>query len=109
MKITHQFRGYGVFPSYCNVYIVNRGEYNYVLFEDLNDGTSVTNASEQLASEIVEDYDLDPTKCIFFETYSEDLETFDEISYTWVNNVAINPVWYPGKEEDKNIFLNEQN
>jgi hypothetical protein len=57
----------------------------FVIFEDIDSGTSVTNSSEQLASEIVNEYKLDKDNCRFFETYRQyDYETFDEIEYDWI-------------------------
>ena len=77
----------------------------FILFEDIDDGMSVTNASEQIASEIVKDWKLNPDDCRFFETYRQyDYETFDEITYMWMENKAYNPSWKPA-EEFRNIFL----
>jgi len=68
-------------------------------------GTSVTNASEQLAQEIVNLFSLRPQDCRFFETYSEfDYETFDEIEYDWWPDLyhweARSPKWKPVIEDD---------
>lgn len=92
----HNFKGYGTHPSECAVHIIDDNDKKLIVFEDLDKGTSVTNASEQLATEIVSLEGLDFTKCKFFETYVEGL--FDEVTYTWNNGEAKNPVWQPISE-----------
>jgi len=83
-EFVHVFKGFGRVPSSCLVKIFSDDGETMICFIDLNDGTSVTNASEQLASEIVNEYHLDPYECKFFETYQQyDYETFDEIEYRW--------------------------
>jgi len=95
----HKFKGYGRVPSKCRVHLDFTAGVMYICFEDMNDGTSVTNASEQLASEIVNDNNLDPDNCSFFESY-DDFGTFDIIEYDWKEKngewIASNPVWRPG-------------
>lgn len=110
----HRFTGYNGVKSSCNVYIVSeqKDEY-YILFENMGDGLSVTNASEQLASEIIERMQYHPDNCRFFETYLEyKRETFDEITYNWVYDlakswVASNPSWKPA-EEMRNLFFKKE-
>lgn len=99
----HQYKGYGVHPSECLIKIV-REDLTYILFEDLGIGTSVTNASEQLATEIVKTEGLDESKCRFFETYNYDSQNndIDEITYEWNNKKAKNPKWNHIK--DKEIY-----
>ena len=78
----------------------------YVCFEEIpeNEGTSVTNFSEQLATEVVAVYGLDPSRCRFFELYrhldSDGDTTLDEIRYTWYGPVAANPQWKPYSEPE---------
>lgn len=85
---------------------------NFILFENIDIGVSVTNASEQLAEEIVNQYQLQPGDCRFFETYREyDYKTVDEIEYTWVKEKfresskwsACDARWKPANEF-KSIF-----
>jgi len=100
MKFKHEFRGRNNnFPSACNVYVHSDDDYHYILFENTDEGVSVTNASEQLATEIVELLKLDPDDCRFFEKYSHNL-CVDEITYLWRENEfndskwkAIDPQW----------------
>ena len=78
----------------------------FVLFENLGDGVSVTNASEQLATEIIDEYKLNLSITRFFETYQEyDYETFDEITYSWSDRKASNPNWKPAEEIRKHFKL----
>ncbi len=99
----HEFKGWGIHPSSCNVYIEKNLDTQecLILFEDINDGTSVTNASEQLATELVKLLELDHPKCRFFETY-DGRSSIDEIEYNWKNNKADHPKWKPCN--DKNIL-----
>ncbi|MFA5153770.1 MAG: hypothetical protein WC554_14510 [Clostridia bacterium] len=91
--------------STCYIRMYNVDDKIFILFEDIDGGLSVTNASEQLASELVENLQLNSINCRFFETYRQyDYETFDEITYTWRDNRASNPQWKPA-EEFRNIFL----
>ena len=80
----------------------------FICFEEIemNPGTSVTNMSEHLATQVVETFKLEPGKCKFYETYSEsknrEERNFDEILYTWNGNKASHPNWLPSK--DRGIF-----
>lgn len=86
----YNFKGFNRVPSRCLVKIISDQDDHLICFEDTNEGTSVTNASEQLATEIVNQYKLNPNKCRFFETYSQyDYEDFDEIQYDWVKKIGM--------------------
>ena len=103
----HHFQAPG--HSDCMVYIFENGNERHVVFEDIGSGMSVTNATEQLAGEIVKEYKLDPEYCWFYETYRQfDHETFEEVDYTWVIKdgkwVASSPEWSEA-DNFKNIFL----
>jgi hypothetical protein len=78
------FLGFGWVRSRCKVHVISEDDIHLILFENLGIGTSVTNASEQLASQIINISRYEPEKCRFFETYKEnDYDSFDEITYTW--------------------------
>ena len=106
-EFQHEFKGYGRVPSTCSVKVVSTDNEHAIYFEDLNHGTSVTNASEQLASEIVDMLDLSPEDCRFFETYTR--EEFDEITYEWEFKrnkwIAKDPVWKPADFYFTNLFI----
>lgn len=98
----HEYRGYGVHPSRCKVYIKQVGTSTWVGFENLGEGTSVTNASEQLATEIIEKELLNPAACKFFEWYPEYEGRVDQVEYRWKGSIACNAEWshYCDKEEN---------
>jgi hypothetical protein len=123
-EFIHVFKGFGRVPSQCLVKIYEDDGETYVCFIDLGEGTSVTNASEQIASEIVNEYHLSPTDCRFFETYQQyeygGFDDFDEIEYDWkfttkfIDNGmrpimvwgASSPRWKPCDEEQiKELFI----
>jgi len=86
----------------------------YILFTDINDGVSVTNASEQLATEMLSllqnigvDFKNIPN-LRFFETYrtnENEESSVDEITYTQTNNIMTSPKWetYPNFWSDVQI------
>ena len=115
-EFIHVFKGFGRVPSQCLVKMYSDDGETMICFVDLGVGTSVTNASEQIASEIVTEYNLYPTDCRFFETYQQyDYETFDEIVYEWTQGKtpggflisweAKHPEWKPGEEHLKQLFI----
>lgn len=111
----HRYKGYGNCDSKCRVYakkVTNPryGDTHYFCFEDLGIGTSVTNLSEQLATEMVEKFNIDPKQARFFEYYAHDNishpATFDEITYVWEGRIARVPSanWKPGDLDLRHIF-----
>ena len=93
----HEYSGYFNCESACLVHIEDSDPNNVLIcFEDLGIGTSVTNMSEELATEIIKLMNLDHNKCSFFEYYGKDGNKFDTITYTWKDNVASGPKWKPG-------------
>ena len=115
-EFIHPFKGFGRVPSTCLVRMYEDDGETMICFIDLDDGTSVTNASEQIAAEIVTEYKLSPTNCRFFETYQQyEYDNFDEIEYEWIMGKtpggfliswkATNPKWKPCDDETiKNLF-----
>lgn len=105
---TYDFIGFGGCESKCKVYITIMHDIAFICFEELedNNGTSVTNMSEYLATQIVEKHNFKPGMCKFFESYPENRHrkdrSFDEILYTWNGTVASSPHWLPAK--NKEIF-----
>ena len=89
----HSYRGFRIHPSLCGVYIIEEEGEIWIGFQNLGVGTSVTNASEQLATEIVEQEGLNPEICRFFEWYPEYDKEVSEITYQWDGKVASNPQW----------------
>lgn len=113
MNFYHDYLGFGAIRSKCLVHIKTLDDKKLILFEDIGLGTSVTNASEQIASEIIEEMNYDHKNCRFFETYRQyNYDSFDEIEYTWTskNNrwVASQPVWKPESDNIKILFIDEK-
>lgn len=120
-EFVHPFKGFGRIPSSCLVRMYEDDGETMICFIDLGAGTSVTNASEQLASEIVNGYNLIPEDCRFFETYQQyNYDTFDEIEYEWKRTTgfknngmtpvdfvweAKHPNWKPCEEENLKQFF----
>lgn len=74
-KITHNFLGFGIHKSSCVVEIYESNGKCFVLFVDTGNGTSVTNAAEQLITEIYEKHLIgkySPNDILFAETYEAD-------------------------------------
>ena len=106
-SFTHHFKGWGIHDSDCRVHIFSLDGYFLVLFEDLgnNHGTSVTNASEQLATEIARLKDLDNEKTTWLECYPHYPEgiryDLDCINYHYdpVSKKYSQPNWIPIENE----------
>lgn len=83
----HYFKGFGIHPSICRVHLFSFDENTIVVFEDMgwDTGTSITNASEQLANEIAELKNLHPNRTGWMECYPRYSKDFDidRITYTY--------------------------
>lgn len=92
----YDYLGFHNTPSKCKIHITKNNKH-YICFEEINDndGTSVTNISEELATRIIGEFKIQPQVVRFFESYKYPGEkrTLDEIIYTWDCNVATNPIW----------------
>ena len=105
VEISHSFKGFGRINSSCLIRIFSDDGETFICFIDIGNGTSVTNASEQLATEIIEKLRLFPGDCRFFETYRiYDYESIDEIEYTWEGKIASSPMWKPSGPEIREMF-----
>jgi hypothetical protein len=90
----HQFKGFGINKSECKVEIWKLQDKALVLFTDTGKGTSVTNASEQLVTEIYNQYlikDYKPNQCLFSETY--DRIQIDIVLPNWQGNKCHRVGW----------------
>ena len=99
----HKFK-HNAWPSACRVYVKDMGFVIWICFESTMTGTSVTNASEQLATEIVAKEGLEPKNCRFFECYPEHDGNVDEIDYIWNNGKASRPTWRAFCDRESNPF-----
>src|SRR5690349_3816844 len=105
-------------PSLCQVQIYS---YPYgppeatqlVIIHEIpnNPGTSVTNASEYIAAELVKTQLVRPHD-LFVEHYPpgksdfEHEDTYDVITYSWAGNVARSPKWKRIKNEEFDKLIN---
>ena len=95
----YQMPGYRT-EAHCWLQIFEDGDQTVVIFSELpdNPGRSVTNASDWLATCVVQEYALDPAKTRFIEYYPPEDDhprSYDEITYTWTDGVADVPQWKP--------------
>ena len=81
-----------------------------------NPGMSVTNAIETIVLEVMEEYDLDPDKCLFVEHYQHltgDLpesqrHTFDLVKFKWNMSGPTSPIWAPRARKDVERTIGEE-
>jgi hypothetical protein len=81
----YDFKGYGGCKSKCKVSLIKEEHHTIVVFTDIGMGTSVTNYSEHLATQIRELLGLDPTTTLWAEEYhaGKKEHTLDQIQYNW--------------------------
>lgn len=87
-----RYVGYYGAIALCRLQMLRKGDTALVMFTELEDnpGTSVTNASEKLATMVVQEFELAPHKCLFVEHYPADRltgkgETYSIVNYEWEN------------------------
>jgi hypothetical protein len=84
-----------------------------------NPGMSVTNASEDIAGQIVRAFNLDPARTRWIEHYPQETwryhgreeikpATFDEVVYRWERLAAANPNWKRIPAEELEILTGEE-
>ncbi len=100
--------GNGDWDSFCRLLIFDSDESTFVVVSDLgmDTGTSITNSAEHIATLVVRDYKLDPSKLTWIECYpGSDIE-LSLVSFTWqvqllglgrryvgCQHIASSPVW----------------
>lgn len=90
----HDYKGIGNCDSKCKVEVITDSKNTLIVFTDMGIGTSVTNASEALATEMVKMLKLDPVKTLWAERYIRGpVETLDQIHYSWNGSKFYNPRW----------------
>jgi len=92
----HGYLGFGRVVSNCQVEIWKLDEGRaVVLLTDMGQGTSVTNASETIITEVYEKHlkGTDKTKCLFMETYPYDNADIDQVVPTWDGDQVISVNW----------------
>ncbi len=86
----------------CSLRILQKGKRTMVIATEIpvNPGKSVTNAAEDIATQVVQQFHLDPMKTKFIECYNKEsfegtrfAEMYDEVTFTWQEKQASNPQW----------------
>jgi len=106
----HHFLGFRTHPSKCQVHIFSVDDLAVVIFQDVghDSGTSVTNASEQLATEIGRLKNLSYDKTAWMECYPREKHLdLDRIAYLYdpEKNAYLNPQWTPYRNETFIAYL----
>lgn len=104
--------------AFCGLRIYNTETGAVVILSELadNPGISVTNAIEQLATEIAKRYALNPKTTTWIEHYGPfsyypqdgddpNYETFDKITFAWRDNIASAPQWKRLSQEQVQALL----
>lgn len=108
LSFYHDYLGFGRVPSRCLVSISQDEKTFLICFTDIGEGTSVTNASEDIVSSVIEERGLEPKECRFFERYQGDgPEEIDEVFYNWNDGKAANAHWRRVKDSNIISILNE--
>lgn len=85
---------HGQWESWCHLRIYQHHSQHIVVFTEsrsetgayYNPGTSITNASENIAMMVAKAFDLSPATTLWIEHYepiSDTEETFDRVEYDW--------------------------
>lgn len=108
------------FQSSCRIRILVDDETGdaVVVVQETGNGTSVTNAAEQIATAVIKIYELDPARTTFIEHYPDDQtggdENFSKVTFSTMEKtqlspgatdgevILISPVWTYLTKEDAN-------
>jgi hypothetical protein len=98
-----QFKGKWDVPSVCGLKVVEKPDKTIVIATNLykiNPGTSISRWSEQLATTICKEMNIDPGKLVFIERNPDRhsnlefyQETFDVVEFSREGDRFANPVW----------------
>lgn len=99
----YDYPGYFNYESFCDLKVATIPPgHTLVIFTEVeeNVGTSVTNRSEVLATQVCQEFGLLPEKTLFVEHYPERgprikrlPETYALVEYTWEQGHARKPEW----------------
>ena len=78
-----------------------------------NPGTTITNYADQLATQIIMEFNIEPDSLIWIEHYPArpeigEHETYDLISFKWNGTRYINPEWYHIKKSMLDKIIGEK-
>ena len=97
--------GFGEWESKCRLRIYETAQQAVVIATEFpdNPGTSVTNAAKQIATLVVQQYELNSQSLVWIEHYPPegDLEGgFDLVEFTWKGRHSHAPRWRRLSKED---------
>ncbi len=100
----------------CRLRVFEQGDRAVVLATALPDqpGPSITEVAEVLATQVAEQYSLDPEQIVWIEHYPEAQRpefggelpggTFDLVEFTWEDSQAQRAVWSPLTREEVEVM-----
>ena len=94
------------YPSECLITIYRQS--GIVIATDIDKGMSVTNACEQIANGVVQQFDVNPQRMIFIEQYrpGQPDQTTDLVQFDFVDGKALRPPrWTHIPAEDFNRMI----
>lgn len=105
---TYTWTGFGKWDSRCRIRIFHpHPEQIVVIASDLggDNGTSITNCAEGLATLVVRDFALDPVLLLWIEHYpynrQEDPHAeFSRVQFAWNGSKATNARWSPISQQE---------
>lgn len=107
---SHDFKGYGIHDSKINYHIYQTDDAKVVVLIDLGKGTSVTNAAEQLATELTVAENLNHKEVKWMELYPyyNHSAAWIDFKYDEMSEEYSSPDWTPVPESDKLLYLLKQ-
>lgn len=110
-----RFIGFSRHDALCRLQLLKKDDIALVMFTELagNPGTSITNATEALATSVVHAFGLSPRKCLFIEHYPADRATgrdedYSIVTYEWVGQTepaAVKASWEHLEKPDAAALL----
>jgi hypothetical protein len=106
--------------STCQLRVLTDGQAAIVVATELdsNEGTSVTNAYERIASKVVREFGLNPQRTRFYDHYTahstsreasahqtNEKETYAEVTLSWEGHEATDPKWRPVQGRELSALL----
>jgi hypothetical protein len=88
-----------------------------VIVTDLDKGPSVTNAAEEIATQVVSSFGIDPERHLWFEHYPrEDIrsgkssggEEYDLVTFTWDGEKFTDPRWSYSTQQQIEELIGER-
>jgi hypothetical protein len=88
--------GVGTWLSQCRIRVFQpHPEHTVVIASDLggDNGTSITNCADHLASLVVQEFQLDPAALTWIEHLPDSSAAFSLVEFDWLGTIASFPRW----------------